>query len=568
MKARKGSFRRQLFLGTLVVSLLPLLLCSTIMVFVFSATTQQKNHDSGVELGQELTVQMTQALETQKQALLTLAAAPEIQIYGFHMSDSAAQTVYLALYRAANETLGNATFSLYDATGKLCYTTGESGVDAALPTYWGILRRASQQDSPYFAAQTVSDLTNRQSVCLKGAYILRDGKGNRKGYIVCSMSLQQMSNLMSGQLSAGAELYIVNRQWRLVYSSRAREDGSRIEEMRKELYGGTPYSDDKNCFVAQEPVTGLMLVLDYPAAVSTDAWNVMRIVSLFFGAVSLILCIFVSRWIANGQFRPIGQLSGAMGRVRKGDLSVRIPVERQDEFGSLAETFNAMTERLAEHVQEQVQHQRDLNDAQIRQMQAQLNPHFLYNTLDTMKWLAKIHQMPEVASLAGNLGAILRASISSEQFVTLQKEAALVDQYVEIQKIRFSGRFRYVVDLPESMQECIVPKLVLQPLVENAILHGLDGCTSGCIYLYGWEREGELHVFVTDDGCGMPPEIMDRINAPQPKLLEGHLGLYNVATILKLHYGEKYGLHASSIEGVGTTVSLVIPAQREEDAHA
>lgn len=559
MKQRSISFRTQLFFGILLVSLLPLLLCSFVMVTVFSAAAQQQNWDTGNAMASAARTALTAALQEQKDALLGLAAD------GSLAAEDSPQAAYLALYRASNSTGGTADYSLYAADGTLRYTTRESGEAEALPAYWGLLRKAKLAAEPVFAAQIVSDLTSRTAGCLKGAVVLRDDAGAVQGYLVCSMSLGQMETLLNGQLSGGAELYLLTPQWRLVYSSRLRDDTDRLEEMRTQLYDGVAYSSDTDAFALEEPLSGLVVLLDYPAAVSTDTLRLMYTVSFCFALVGLALCIFVSRWLANSQFRPIGELSEAMARVRRGDLTVRIPVQRRDEFGRLADTFNEMTEQLQEHVEERVQHERDLNDAHIRQMQAQLNPHFLYNTLDTMKWLAKIHQLPEVASLAGSLAAILRAGINGDQFVQLRQELALVDQYVSIQKIRFSGRFSCVVSVPEALQDCIVPKLVLQPLVENAILHGLEGSADGCIYLYGWETEGVLYLSVTDDGCGMPPETLARINEPQPKLVEGHLGLYNVATILKLHYGAQYGLRASSIPDVGTTITLVIPAQREED---
>jgi len=562
MKRHAFSFRSQLFLGTLLVSLLPLFLCSTLMLAVFSATAKQKSRDEGTAMEQTLAGQLNSALQEQNDALLALSQEQDAAAL-LAEGDDAAQEAYIDLYRAANSTGGAADFSLYDADGVLRYTTREDNEAVKLPVYWGLLRRAGMAQQPVFAAQLVSDLTSRDSMCVKGALALRASTGGTAGYLVCSMSLGQTETLLNGQLSGGAELYIVTEQWRLVYSSRLRDDTDRIDEMRMQLFDGVAYTGDMEGFIGQEPLSGLVLILDYPAAVSTDALALMRTVSLMFGAVSLLLCVLVSRWLANSQFKPIGELSDAMAAVRRGDLTVRIPAGRRDEFGRLADTFNQMTERLEEHVREQVQHQRDLNDAQIRQMQAQLNPHFLYNTLDTMKWLAKIHQLPEVASLAGNLAAILRASINSEQFVPLWRELELVEQYVGIQTIRFSGRFRCIISVPEALQSCIVPKLVLQPMVENAILHGLDGCADGCIYIYGWETDGDISLSVTDDGCGLPPDILARINEPQPKLLEGHLGLYNVPTILKLHYGAQYGLRASSIAGVGTTVTLVMPVQRE-----
>ncbi len=559
MKHRSMSFRTQLFFGILLTSLLPLLLCGFVMVAVFSAAAQRQNQDAGSAMIGAAGAALTAALQEQKDALTSLAADG-----GLADGDSS-QAAYLALYRASNSTGGTADYALYTADGTLRYTTRESGEAAALPAYWGLLRKAKLAQGPVFSAQIVSDLTSRAASCLKGAVALRDGAGAVQGYLVCSMSLGQMETLLNGQLSGGAELYLLTPQWRLVYSSRLRDDTDRIGEMRSQLYDGIAYSPDADAFTLEEPLSGLVVLLDYPAAVSTDTQRLMYTVSFSFALAAFALCLLVSRWLAGSQFKPIGQLSEAMARVRRGDLTVRIPVKRQDEFGRLADTFNEMTERLQEHVEERVQHERDLNDAHIRQMQAQLNPHFLYNTLDTMKWLAKIHQLPEVASLAGGLAAILRAGINGDQFVQLRQELALVDQYVSIQTIRFSGRFSCIVSVPEPLQDCIVPKLVLQPLVENSILHGLEGSADGCIYLYGWETDGTLYLSVTDDGCGMPPETLARINEPEPRLVEGHLGLYNVATILKLHYGAQYGLRASSIPGVGTTITVVLPVQREED---
>ena len=253
-----------------------------------------------------------------------------------------------------------------------------------------------------------------------------------------------------------------------------------------------------------------------------------------------------------------------MRRVHAGDLAARVPVGRRDEIGQLTEDFNTMTGQLQTYVAEQVQHQKDLNEAQIRQMQAQLNPHFLYNTLDTMKWLAKIHKLPQVAQLAGSLAGILRCSIASEQFITLRQELDLLQRYIDIQKIRFAGRFNYVLDVPDRLLDCVVPKLILQPLVENAILHGLNARDSGTVYIYAHSEGETLTIAVTDDGCGMPPEMVARINSPEPKILEGHLGLYNISCIWKLYYGGAYGLRATSYADVGTTVTIRLPARKEE----
>jgi two-component system sensor histidine kinase YesM len=222
-----------------------------------------------------------------------------------------------------------------------------------------------------------------------------------------------------------------------------------------------------------------------------------------------------------------------------------------------------MLQELQENIDMKVQKQKDLNEATLKLYQTQLNPHFLYNTLDTIKWSARIHQNPDIPVLAENLAVILRQSIASDPFVTLQKELELVSNYIAIQKIRFAGRFLYETEVPDQLEQCLVPKMILQPLVENAILHGLEGRENGYICVYASQTAGRLlKIAVSDDGCGMPQDIVDWINSHFPEKRKGHVGLYNVIQILKLYYGQEYGLSAEVIPGEGTTITITLPLER------
>lgn len=237
-------------------------------------------------------------------------------------------------------------------------------------------------------------------------------------------------------------------------------------------------------------------------------------------------------------------------------------MKTNDELGRLTESFNQMVKDLKRYLEDRVQQQKDLNATTLRLYQTQLNPHFLYNTLDTIKWSAKIHQIPEIAVLAENLAVILRKSISSKPFIQLCEELDTIESYIKIQKIRFAGRFLYETEIPDVLEDCVIPKMILQPLVENAIIHGLDGCANGYICIYAAQKDGILRISVTDDGCGMGQEMLDWMNSPNPAKRDGHLGLYNVIQILKLYYGEEYGIQAES-DTSGTTVTIRLPAKKE-----
>ena len=218
---------------------------------------------------------------------------------------------------------------------------------------------------------------------------------------------------------------------------------------------------------------------------------------------------------------------------------------------------------LRRNQQALLQNQQALNDAQIRMMQAQLNPHFLCNTLDTMKWISKINQVPQVALMSTNLADILRFCISPDEFVELRQELAILGRYVEIQRIRLSDSFTFAQDVPDALLSCLVPKMMLQPLAENAILHGLSGVQDGRLTVTAREEGGVLEICVLDNGCGFPAEMLGPYQAPEQQT--GHLGLFNVDTILRKHYGESFGLRLENRkDGAGACITARLPMRRRD----
>lgn len=304
-------------------------------------------------------------------------------------------------------------------------------------------------------------------------------------------------------------------------------------------------------------------VLLRPEVFSTDVARTMYTVIFVMAAGCFVLCIVVAERMSNSLSFPIMRMNDAMHRVQEGHLDTRIPVDRQDELGQMSENFNIMANKLEDYMEQQVRAQQELNASHIAMMQAQMNPHFLYNTLDTMKWLAKANHIPEIATMSTGLARILRTSISAEQFITLGEELELVSSYAEIQKIRYSDRFRYEVNMSEELRDCIVPKLVVQPIVENAVIHGLEECENGFIRIAVSQKDLKLHIEVWDNGCGIQEEIVECLNSRDRERLVGHIGFYNVDTIIRLHYGQEYGLHVERPEEGGTRVCILLPLQWE-----
>ena len=231
--------------------------------------------------------------------------------------------------------------------------------------------------------------------------------------------------------------------------------------------------------------------------------HLMVLVGVTLGAVSLLLCLWGALVLSRQVTRPVREMTAAMKRVQLGELSARVVPRGEGELGQLAVGFNQMVAECELNLRRSVERQKELNDTRIRMMQSQLNPHFLYNTLDSMKWMGVTHGVPQVATLAEDLAKILRASISGDEFVTLGQELELLERYIDIQLIRFEDRFACEIEVDDALMGCMVPKLVLQPIVENAVIHGVRDMDDGYIKIWAETDAGDLRLFVQDNGRGM-----------------------------------------------------------------
>ena len=288
------------------------------------------------------------------------------------------------------------------------------------------------------------------------------------------------------------------------------------------------------------------------------------ILGVTLGAVSLLLCLWGALVLSRQVTRPVREMTAAMKRVQLGELSARVVPRGEGELGQLAVGFNQMVAECELNLRRSVERQKELNDTRIRMMQSQLNPHFLYNTLDSMKWMGVTHGVPQVATLAEDLAKILRASISGDEFVTLGQELELLERYIDIQLIRFEDRFACEIDVDDALMGCMVPKLVLQPIVENAVIHGVRDMDDGYIKIWAEADAGDLRLFVQDNGRGMEKPQDGPLGFGVSGRPGEHLGMFNVDSILRLHFGDAYGLSVRSRPGEGCLVMVRLPMRREK----
>lgn len=287
--------------------------------------------------------------------------------------------------------------------------------------------------------------------------------------------------------------------------------------------------------------------------------TVVMIIVMVLGA--FIFSVIISDSIS----KPIRLLSNITKQVAKGDLSVRSNIQSGAEVKILSESLNIMIEKLSTLIDTVKVEQNNLRDAELKLLQAQINPHFLYNTLDAIMWLAEADKKQEVIDMVGSLSDYFRTSLSKgNDLITLDEEILHIKSYLEIQKFRYKDILDYEIFIPDLLKHYRIPKITLQPLVENALYHGIKNKRGkGNITIGGNITDHNIILFVMDNGQGITRErvsqIMDGLKEKSDRQETGFYGLYNVNERLHLYYGKDSGLRITSIYTQGTTVEVIIP---------
>lgn len=285
-----------------------------------------------------------------------------------------------------------------------------------------------------------------------------------------------------------------------------------------------------------------------------------------------ILMIILYAYITKSLTKPLAELMDTIGRIRGGDTKLRVNYQVQDEIGRLGEEFNYMLDSIESLIGQQYQDKLLLNRAQYQALQAQINPHFLYNTLDTMSSIASIQQCDLVSDLCQSLSDIFRYSLDMKYpYATVAREITHLKNYIFVMNVRMRQEIRYHFDIDEEALLYSVPKISIQPLVENAINHGLKNKRGEKnIYIKIWQAEKKLYVMVRDDGVGMDAEKFNRLLRDNDTGLveEGNsIGLLNINARLKMIYGEEYGLFIESEPRHGSSVYLTVAAKKEDELY-
>ena len=302
-----------------------------------------------------------------------------------------------------------------------------------------------------------------------------------------------------------------------------------------------------------------------PTSVVLASTNTTIFVILFIVIFCVFLVVLLSYWLSSSLVRPLEKLAANMNQVSQGNYEIAISYRSCDEVGQLIRSFTEMVQKLNHLINETLQAKIIRQKLEFRALQAQINPHFLYNTLSLINSQAILAGHPKIGLPARYLASFYRTSLNKgKDLITVKDELTNIQAYINIQLIMHSDSFDVVYHIEDDIQSFIMPNLMLQPLVENAILHGIDslnGIRRGCLEITA-KSSGDTLVFtISDNGLGIPQSKLATLLTQKAK----SYGIENVHTRAQLQYGSQFGLHYHTQTDSGTTVTLTIPKQSASD---
>lgn len=309
-----------------------------------------------------------------------------------------------------------------------------------------------------------------------------------------------------------------------------------------------------------------------PLKILLEDTNALKWMLLLVTLLSITVMSFIGIRMATDIVNPINKLAETMMIVNSGNGTYVLETDRDDELGILNNAFNRMIKENKRLIKVVYQEQIMRTESEIKALQAQINPHFLFNTLETINWIAQLNDVTEVSDIVTSLSALMDASIGrGDKFISVREEFEYVEHYLSIMKKRYENRFDFIKTVECGVEEIKIPRLLIQPLIENAVYHGVKKRLGNVtVSLSAGTEDGKLIIVVMDNGVGIGAKVLSEINSRLKidndtyfkQVHSGerkHVGIDNVNRRIKLLYGDKYGLRIESTEGEYTRIAVEIP---------
>lgn len=434
-----------------------------------------------------------------------------------------------------------------------------------------VLQKTKENANPVL----IEDLVHEKETVFSCAETVKDENGGIIGYIFSNTDEQKIyyKYIAPWDDKAISVAVLLNSNQKIIAFSGSGDMGNIWQDKNEyqEWIGGGEVSgrDRKNIYIycsATFAEAGLFTIADKSEVLG----DLLRMKWFFFGilAVFLIVALVLALYLSHVIYRPMKCLTTTMEEVSEGNLHTRAQVVSGDEVGELAMEFNEMLDEIENLIERLVEEENKKKDMELEALQYQITPHFMYNTLNSIKYAALLKGEKELGQVIGDFVELLQAAISKKGiFLTVADELHILGNYIRLQEFRYGGAFEVSYEVSDEAQECLVPRLILQPLVENALLHGMDmkeGCgkLKICVTVEG----EQLLLKVVDNGRGMSREQIEKLLTSKVKKDRGFtaIGIPNIRERLNLYYGEKGVITYESNEN-GTTAIIYMPVRKGEE---
>ncbi|MFX3634602.1 MAG: sensor histidine kinase [Candidatus Pristimantibacillus sp.] len=467
------------------------------------------------------------------------------------------------------------TVSIYDKNQEPFY---ELGFETISKPYLEKAIADVNENAPYDGLTFVKTISSYDTIAVGRKIHAEHDSSEQIGYafVYVSTDLFSKNILSSVDLGKGSNLLIMGRDGTIFSSSNKEvalgeqyadpELVHMIQDAQKDnrssFSGLVNHADQQISYIYNEQI-GWYLISLMPysyinSEISEITFSIIIIVLLI-----VISCIVIIYFMNNSIVKPIKGIMAFSNQISNGEFSNRIQDENDDEMSVLSRKINSMVSEIERLMDNQKLDDRRKRELELQMLQSQINPHFLFNTLNTLRWLAVINQVPVLDNGISSLSELLRSTIlDNNEEITMEQELQNLAHYFEIQKIRYADRFQVRYEINDELLPFLIPKLLLQPVAENAIIHGIsENGKSIDIIIKVQQVDNQLHIDITDNGKGFDTSL-SRASDHTDKL--SGIGVNNVNERIKLHYGDQYGLFISSVVGEGTSCRMIIPTQKSE----
>ena len=557
----KDDIRRILLFYSIVPVVLLTFVCLLIFWGSWRYSLERTNKNDNLRMTSDLETTITSYIE-----VIERLAQPSKKIMT-ELNMSARVEIFEGIYEVSNKLGRKAYLYVFDHELKPVISstsTVPEFLDGNYYANWGIFRIMNQNLNEV-ALKLVEDKNSDVMQLVIGKAIVRDGA--IIGYIVFIMDSKQFQ-LGIAEMESQT---VITDQYGWVYISNNYSflnNMNRFELLREKINGNVETKLGKYYITSSTILDHRIHIYSISPLSNQITIFSYIIILLFFVFAMMILAVFIStKTIALKKTKNLYTIIKAFEKVKQGDLNKYMDISSNDELAVIGEAYNLMLDSLKEQIETNKEMERLVATSQSKQLESQFNPHFLYNTLENIRFMCKLDPL-SASKMVFNLSTLLRYSISNTQEDVMVKEDVFyTENYMHILKYRFNHHFHYVIDLPVEVEMCIIPKLIIQPMIENSIKYGFEGKEKLSVKISGYIENHKLVLICADDGAGMKAEDLKEIKqiVMQNTNRSNHSGLYNIHRRVQLKYGQEYGIQIESEQGLGTCLKVVMPAKYGED---